>query len=90
MNVIIVEYPGYSIYFSEKSAETMFEDSLIVYEFIQKTFNAKNEDIYAVVRSLDTGPAVYLASIKTPKNLFLISPFKSIKSIKNAFLSFFY
>ena len=89
MNVVIVEYPGYSIYFSEKSAETMCEDSLIVYEFIQKTFNAKNEDIYVVGRSLGTGPAVYLASIKTPKNLFLISPFKSIKSIKNAFLSFF-
>ena len=89
MNVIIVEYPGYSIYFSEKSAETMCEDSLIVYDFIQKTFNAKTEDIYIVGRSLGTGPAVYLASKKTPKNLFLISPFKSIKSIKNAFLSFF-
>ena len=89
MNVIIVEYPGYSIYFSEKNAEIMCEDSLIVYEFIKKTFKAKDDDIYIVGRSLGTGPAVYLSSIKKPKNLFLISPFKSIKSIKNAFVSFF-
>ena len=38
---IIVEYPGYSIYFSEKNAEIMCEDSLIVYEFIKKTFKQK-------------------------------------------------
>ena len=67
----------------------MCEDSLIVYEFIKKKFDLKDEDMFVVGRSLGTGPAVYLASKKRPKNLFLISPFKSIKSIKNAILSFF-
>ena len=89
MNVLIVEYPGYSIYNAEKNAQVMCEDSLIVYDYIKKTFGAKDEDIYVVGRSLGTGPAVYLSSKRKPRNLFLISPFKSIKSIKNAFLSFF-
>lgn len=91
MNVIIVEYPGYSIYNSEKSAETICEDSLKVYDFVKEKFNKKDEDIYVIGRSLGTGPAVYLASNEKVKikKLFLISPFKSIKSIKNALLSFF-
>ena len=89
MNVIIVEYPGYSIYNSEKSAEVMCQDSLYVYSFVKKKFKANDNDIYIVGRSLGTGPAVYLASKENPKSLILISPFKSIKSIKNALFSFF-
>ena len=38
---------------------------------------------------IGTGPSVYLATLRTPKALILISPFKSIKSIKNKFISLF-
>ena len=89
MNVIIVEYPGYSVYKSEKNAEVMCLDSLIVYDFIKNRFNLTHEDIFVIGRSLGTGPAVYLASKKKLKVLILISPFKSIKSIKGAFIGFF-
>jgi len=89
MNVVIVEYPGYSIYNEEKSAETMCLDSLIVYTFIKQKFNLNDEDIYVIGRSIGTGPAVYLASKKKPESLILISPFKSIKSVKGAFIGFF-
>lgn len=89
MNVIIVEYPGYSIYKAKKSAETMCNDSLIVYDFIKRKFNLQDKDIYVIGRSIGTGPSVYLATLRTPKALILISPFKSIKSIKNKFISLF-
>jgi esterase/lipase len=89
MNVIIVEYPGYSIYDAPKSAEIMCYDSLKVYSFIKKYFNLEDDDIFVLGRSIGTGPAVYLASEKKPKGLILISPFKSIKSIKGGFLGFF-
>jgi esterase/lipase len=89
MNVIIPEYPGYSIYDEEKSAETMCLDSLIVYSFIKETFKLEDDDIYVIGRSIGTGPAVYLSSKKRPKGLILISPFKSIKSVKGAFIGFF-
>ena len=81
MNVIFVEYPGYSIYSAEKSENIIYDDSLIVYEFIIKKFDLKDENIYIIGRALGTGPAIYLSSIKNPKALFLISPFKSIKSL---------
>ena len=90
MNVIIVEYPGYSIYKTEKSAEIICQDSLKVFSFIKEKFKAKDEDIFVVGRSLGTGPAVYLASKeKNLKSLILISPFKSIRLIKNVILRFF-
>ena len=89
MNVIIVEYPGYSIYNAPKNAETMFDDSLVVYSFIKKYFNLKDDDIFVLGRSIGTGPAIYLASNQKPQGLILISPFKSIKSIKGGFLGFF-
>lgn len=89
MNVIIVEYPGYSIYNAPKNAETMCDDSLVVYSFIKNYFNLKEDDIFVLGRSIGTGPAIYLASKKKPQGLILISPFKSIKSIKGGFLGFF-
>lgn len=89
MNVVIVEYPGYSIYKAKKSAETMCNDSLIVYDFIKRKFNLQDKDIYVIGRSIGTGPSVFLATLRTPRALILISPFKSIKSIKNKFISFF-
>jgi hypothetical protein len=38
MNILIVEYPGYSIYAYEKpDPNIIFSDSLIVYDWIKKT-----------------------------------------------------
>jgi len=39
MNVIIVEYPGYSIYNEKKSADLICEDSRIVYKFVKEKFD---------------------------------------------------
>ena len=85
MNVIIVEYPGYSIYDEKKSADIICEDSRIVYKFVKEKFNLEPNDIYVLGRSLGTGPATYLASKEKINSLFLISPFKSIKSIYGIF-----
>ena len=85
MNVIIVEYPGYSIYNEKKSADLICEDSRIVYKFVEEKFNLEPNDIYVLGRSLGTGPATYLASKEKINSLFLISPFKSIKSVYGIF-----
>ena len=89
MNVVIVEYPGYSIYNSDKGESIIYDDSKKVYEFIINKFKLKYEDIYIAGRSLGTGPATFLASKKKSKSLILISPYKSIKSIKNFVCSYF-
>ena len=83
-NTISMEYPGYSIYYEEKSAETIEEDSLILYDFLTKECNVNNKDIVICGRSIGTGPATYLASQRKPGALILISPIKSIRdTVKN-------
>lgn len=81
-NVIIVEYPGYSIYeYDKPDPNLIFENSLIVYEWVKKTFNAKDDKIFVCGRSLGTSPSIFLASHKKVQALFLISAFTSINDI---------
>jgi len=82
MNVIMVEYPGYSIYQS-KSIDpiTIFSNTLIVYDWVKEKFNAKDDQIFVCGRSIGTGSAIHLASKRNPRGLFLISAFTSLKNI---------
>jgi esterase/lipase len=83
-NTICMEYPGYSIYYEEESAETIENDSLILFDFLTKECKINNKDIVICGRSIGTGPATYLASKRKPGALILISPIKSIKdTVKN-------
>lgn len=82
MNVILIEYPGYSIYKSDKKEPNqLFSDSLKVFDWVLNTFNINSNNIFICGRSLGTSIALYLASKKNPKALILISPFKSMKSL---------
>ena len=57
INILIPEYPGYSIYdYSPLSSEKCLENSLIIYDFILNNIkNIKEENIYILGRSLGTG-----------------------------------
>ena len=88
MNVVVVEYPGYSIYKTSKSNEGNIEeiilnDSLIVYDKIKEVFGINDENIFILGRSIGSAPASYLASKRNPGGLFLISAFTSIKDVIN-------
>lgn len=88
MNVVVVEYPGYSIYKTSKSNEGNIEeiilnDSLIVYDKIKEVFRINDENIFILGRSIGSAPASYLASKRNPGGLFLISAFTSIKDVIN-------
>lgn len=88
MNVIIVEYPGYSIYEGEPSAELIQEDTLIVYEFIKNYFELEDRNIFVFGRSIGTSPAIYLASIKKPNVLVTVSAFTSIQAVAKDMVGF--
>ena len=90
MNVIFVEYPGYSLYMDQKCASIkIFDDAIKVYDAIKKEFNILDKQIYILGRSLGTSPAIYLSSKRNPKALFLISAFKSMKNIlEDKYISF--
>ena len=82
MNVLFVEYPGYSLYLDPKPAsKKMFSDSIVVYNWVKKKFHLSENQIFVFGRSLGTSPAIYLSSQKKPKALFLVSAFTSMKDI---------
>ena len=82
MNIILVEYPGYFLKCKNSSdPNVFFENSLIVYDWIKKTFKASDNQIFVCGRSLGTSPAIYLSSHRNPKALFLISAFTSMKNV---------
>ena len=67
INILLPEYPGYSIYNKHKSSKICLENSLIIYDFVlNNNKNITKNNIYILGRSLGTGPAIYLASKRNP------------------------
>ena len=81
MNILIVEYPGYSIYKEEKNADTVLEDSLEVFDFMTQTLKIEPENIIIFGRSIGSAPATYLSSQRKPGALILMSPFTSVRAV---------
>jgi len=78
-NTVAIEYPGYSLYYQDKSSKTIEEDSLVVFDYFVKELKVNEKDIILCGRSIGSGPATYLAANRNPGSLILISPFKSIQ-----------
>ena len=82
INLLIPEYPGYSIYDSPLSSAICLKNSLIIYDFILNNIkNIKENNIFILGRSLGTGPAIYLSSKRHPAATFLISPYTTFASV---------
>ena len=88
MNIILVEYPGYSIYLKEPNSEELLNDTKIIYDFIKEKFNLSDKNIFIIGRSIGTSPAIYLASQRKPNALITISAFTSIKSVADNLVGF--
>ena len=98
INVLAVEYPGYGIYDEVEmggkgggpSEQKIFSDAELVYNFALHHVGKKESDLILLGRSLGSGPASYLAALKNPGALILMSPYSSIKNVaysKVGFLS---
>ncbi len=85
MNIIIVEYPGYSIYPGKPDSEIILNDSLIVYDYIKNKFQLDKNNLFVCGRSLGSAPAIFLSSKKEINTLFLISAFESMKKVGKGF-----
>jgi fermentation-respiration switch protein FrsA (DUF1100 family) len=88
-NTVAIEYPGYSLYYQEKSSATIEEDALTVFDYFVKELGINEKDIIVCGRSIGSGPAVYLAAHRNPGALMLISPFKSIRETASSILGLF-
>ena len=78
-HVISIEYPGYSLYYEDKSSDTIEVDSLLVFDFFVNALEVNPKDIAIIGRSIGSGPGVYLTANRNPAALVLISPFKSVR-----------
>lgn len=81
MNVVLVEYPGYSVFKGDADADIILQNTEIVYDFIKTKFNLEDKNIFIFGRSIGTSPAIYLASKRKPNALFVISSFTSIRAV---------
>ena len=88
MNIIIVEYPGYSIYNNEPNTDELLSNTTIIYDFIKEKFQIKDKNIFIFGRSIGTSPAIYLASKRKPNALITISAFTSIKAVADNLVGF--
>lgn len=78
-HILAVEYPGYGIYRTEDtSEEAILRDAEAVFDYLTDECKIDSKDIILFGRSLGSGPSSYLASIKDPGALILMSPFTSI------------
>jgi len=81
MYVLLVEYPGYSIYKEDKDSDKILEDSLTVFDFLINVLKVENSNIFVFGRSLGSGPSLYLSSKRKVGGLILMSPFTSIQAV---------
>ena len=88
MNIILVEYPGYSIYKQDPSTDELLQNTTIIYDYIKEKFRLKDKNIFIFGRSIGTSPALYLASKRKPKALINISAFTSIKAVAENLVGF--
>ena len=88
MNIILVEYPGYSIYKEEPSTEELLQNTTIIYDYIKDKFKLKDKNIFIFGRSIGTSPATYLSSKRKPNALINISAFTSIKAVAENLVGF--
>ena len=88
MNIIIVEYPGYSIYNKEPSTDEVLENTTIIYDYIKEIFDLSDKNIFIFGRSIGTSPAIYLSSIRKPNALIIVSAFTSIKAVADNLVGF--
>lgn len=76
-NLFLVNYRGYGGSTGTPSEAALFSDAVAVYDHV----HAKFRNISVVGRSLGSGVAVYLASVRKVEKLILITPYDSIESV---------
>lgn len=82
--VWMIDYPGYGKTTGRRSEKTMYEDALLLYNLATEKTAAENIIIYG--KSLGTGVASYLASLKPNKKLILETPYYSMTSMSHNYV----
>ena len=82
--VWMIDYPGYGKTTGKRTEQTMYSDALLLYKLASEKMTPDNIIIYG--KSLGTGIASYLASIKPCQQLILETPYYSLTSMTHAYV----
>ena len=82
--VWMIDYPGYGKTTGKRSEKTMYEDALLLYKLAIEKTSADSIIIYG--KSLGTGVASYLASLKPCKKIILETPYYSMTSMSQSYV----
>lgn len=84
-SVYLVNYRGYGGSSGSPSEAALFADAVALHDYISPT----HPRISVIGRSLGSGVAVYLASVRTVTRLILVTPYDSILSVASNMLPIF-
>jgi pimeloyl-ACP methyl ester carboxylesterase len=65
----------------EPCEDTVLNDALYVYDYFNKVLGIEEKDIILFGRSMGTGVATHIASLRNPGCSLIMSAYKSIRAI---------
>jgi uncharacterized protein len=80
----MIDYPGFGKSTGKRSEDKMYKDAILMYEDAIKQFTPSEIIIYG--KSIGTGVAAYLASVRKANQLILESPYYSIEVLASHYL----
>lgn len=75
--VYLANYRGYGGSTGSPSEHALFADALALYDYV----HARHPDVSVIGRSLGSGVAAYLASMREVRKLVLVTPYDSIENV---------
>jgi pimeloyl-ACP methyl ester carboxylesterase len=80
-SLALINYRGYGLSEGKPGEKNLCNDALAVYDYFVKRADVDRGKIVVMGRSLGTGVAVSLASVRKVRGLILISPYDSLLSV---------
>jgi len=74
-------YSSISTSIYDTNEENVLEDAVYVYDYLNKVIGIEQKNIIIFGRSIGSGPATHLASVRNPACMLLMSAFKSIRAV---------
>lgn len=80
-NKEIDPYEVYNEAVFDSNEENILDDTEYIYDFLNQVLGIDQENIIIFGRSMGSGPATHISSVRSPGALLLMSSFKSIRSV---------
>jgi len=65
----------------DANEENILNDAVYLYDYLNRVMGIEEKNIIVFGRSMGSGAATHLASVRNPSSLLLMSSFKSIRAI---------